>query len=488
MTVAFDSIAESAEFTTTTPHTFTGPTPVGTPRSVTVGIAWGTDSTDHITGAVTYGGVAMTRVDVSLTATTEPGGAVLYHLGAGIPAGAQTVSITHDGSATVKWACCVLDTAAGDTEIVVSDKTDGTLANPQLALDTGATSSLRRCILYSGVNAPGSATPLSGMEAVAAANANDFGAFCAFMGLQTTASTGSFTIGYTIASDDAALVAAAIQEAPLAMTGTIAVTQANQTSAISGTVLNPITGTIGVTQASDTGAIIGLESFTGTIGATQADQTAAISGSVAPAVTGTIGVTQEDDTADFQGDAVTDGILSAIQDDQVGAFTGDVINPITGVLGAIQEDDTGAFVGEMFGFIVGNLAATQANQTMTASGSVINLVAGTVSTVTCVIGGPTLACTISPVSVIAGSNFIVTATFRDAMGDLANPTSVSAVIQAPDGTQTTPTPTSSSVGVWTTVVPTDQAGFWFYQISGAGNEIDVVCHGSVCVEPALVLV
>jgi hypothetical protein len=220
VTVARDAVLESATFTTTSPHTFTF-TPVGTPRAILLAIAHGTVSTDLITGAVTYGGVAMTRIATNgfAQATSgEVGAAYLYFLGASIPTGAQTVSITHTGSTDVKWAICQSMTGAADTEIGASAKLEGSQTNPQSALDTGATESLRSCILYSGTNAPGNAAVLAGMEANTTAVSHDFGNFSGVLGMQTTAATGSFTIGFTLGVNDTAFIAAVVQEISAAVT------------------------------------------------------------------------------------------------------------------------------------------------------------------------------------------------------------------------------------------------------------------------------
>lgn len=215
MTVARDAVLESATFTTTSPHTFTF-TPVGTPKGILVFVAHGTVSTDLINGAVTYGGVAMTRIATNGFAQAtagEVGASYAYFLGSSIPTGAQTVSITHTGSADVKWAICASMTAAADTEVGASGKLENTQTSPQLALDTGGTSSLRYCILYSGTNAPGNAAVLTGMEANTIGVSHDFGAFSAVLGQQTDAVSGSFTIGFTLGVTDTAFIAAAIQEA-----------------------------------------------------------------------------------------------------------------------------------------------------------------------------------------------------------------------------------------------------------------------------------
>lgn len=212
MTVARDAVLEFLTFTTTSPATLSF-TPVGTPRGITVVIAHGAVSTDLIT-SVTYGGVAMARIGTAVDTAGEAGRVYTYFLGASIPTGTQTVSIVHTGSADVKWACVQSVTAAADTEVVTSAVLQaGNQADPQIALNTVATESLRNSILYSGLPTPTTdLTVLSGMEAISAANTVDFGAFCALFGEQTTAGSGSFTIGYTALTDDVAMSAIAIQE------------------------------------------------------------------------------------------------------------------------------------------------------------------------------------------------------------------------------------------------------------------------------------
>lgn len=201
-TLAHDAATEPATFTTTTPATFTH-TPVGTPKGVLVFIDHGTDSTDRIT-AVTYGGVAMTRVRTAADTATEPGRVYLYFLGSGIPTGAQTVSITHDGGGTVKHAVSVTLTALGDTQVRATTNLEGDQANPQAAFDPDGRMSAHYCVVYSGAAAPSSLTVLSGMTAV---HDHDFGNFASRVDRQTTPGTGAFTIGYTASSDDVAFIA-----------------------------------------------------------------------------------------------------------------------------------------------------------------------------------------------------------------------------------------------------------------------------------------
>ncbi|GMU80033.1 MAG: hypothetical protein AMXMBFR46_28210 [Acidimicrobiia bacterium] len=62
----------------------------------------------------------------------------------------------------------------------------------------------------------------------------------------------------------------------------------------------------------------------------------------------------------------------------------------------------------------------------------------------------------------------LTGTFRDAAGDLADPTAVTVTVLEPDGTTSTPTASSASTGVWTATVSIDQSGTWRYRWAGTG--------------------
>lgn len=211
MTVAHDSDEVFADFTTTTPATV-NLTPVGTPRAIAIWVAHGTGSTDLITGTVSYGGVGLTRVPtngIAQDTAGEPGCSYLYFLGAGIPTGVQSVSIGHSGSATVKTAVVVAFTAAADCEIGASGRLQADQADPQIALDTGANSSLRIAGIYHGNTSPTNLVELAGQTAM---RTKDFGAFCAKISRRNAAVSGSETIGWTVTSDDVAMVAVAIQE------------------------------------------------------------------------------------------------------------------------------------------------------------------------------------------------------------------------------------------------------------------------------------
>jgi hypothetical protein len=204
-TVAHDASTESATFTTTTPHAFNH-TPVGTPAAALVFISHGTPSTDVIT-SVSYGGVAMTRVGTAADTAGEDGRVYIYALTSGVLDGVQAVSIVHTGSATVKAAVAVTVTASGTLAVRDVRRLAEDQANPSALMPSNGATALRYSVLYSGQDAVASTSVLAGMTAI---HDHDFGAFVSRCDMETTASTGDFTIGYTVASEDVAFVAVAL--------------------------------------------------------------------------------------------------------------------------------------------------------------------------------------------------------------------------------------------------------------------------------------
>jgi len=211
MTVAHDAFTQSATWTNTPdPFTFSH-TPTGTPRGVLVLITVNLEAGADAITSVTYGGVTMTRASPGFANDTagEPGSAYAYFLGAAIPTGAQTVSINHSAGAGVKVACCITVTADADTVLAVSATISEDATDPRTALDSGADSALRYCVINSGHGVVGNLALLAGMSAVAS---TDHGARVTRFDRQTTASSGSFTTGYTATIEDVAFVAVAIEE------------------------------------------------------------------------------------------------------------------------------------------------------------------------------------------------------------------------------------------------------------------------------------
>lgn len=178
-------------------------TPVGTPRAVIVGVV---DNGTTLVTAVTYGGVALARVDSATDTGGENGCCDLWFLGENIPTGTQTVAITgaHDECYVATF------TADADTEIAaVGTRLTVDQADPQIAVDSGTRSALRVAVLYSGQNAPSGATVVANTTSDMA---EDLGNETGFGSHQNSPSTGSFTIGWTSTIEDVAMVAAAIAE------------------------------------------------------------------------------------------------------------------------------------------------------------------------------------------------------------------------------------------------------------------------------------
>jgi len=75
---------------------------------------------------------------------------------------------------------------------------------------------------------------------------------------------------------------------------------------------------------------------------------------------------------------------------------------------------------------------------------------------------------------------IVTATFRNNAGALANPTTVDVDVKYPSGTTATPVASNVSTGVYSIPIGIDEVGIIYYGVTGAGNNADAYAEGSVC--------
>lgn len=156
------------------------------------------------------------------------------------------------------------------------------------------------------------------------------------------------------------------------VTGTVAVTQADQTMAATGQVGLDATGTIAVTQDDQTSNATGVVGtiVTGTIAVTQDDQISAATGQVGLTITGTIAVTQDDQISaavGIVGDIVT-GTIAVTQDNQIASATGQIGLDTTGTVAVLQENQIMAAIGVISENITGTIATTQEDQTMSAVG------------------------------------------------------------------------------------------------------------------------
>lgn len=197
---------ESVRTGTTDPHTF-NVTPLGLPRGIAVSAIHGTSSTDHVV-SVTYGGVAMTRVQRNTDTSTEPGAAEWWFLGSGIPTGTQTVSVDLSSATTddIQFVCVVL-WAKGDMECIATGGVNEDAANPSVTLTYRGKTAIALGALYGGGAAPSSFTPNANTSAVLT---EDLGAFYAYTMVQTTPGTSDFAIGGTASIDDVAFSAIAL--------------------------------------------------------------------------------------------------------------------------------------------------------------------------------------------------------------------------------------------------------------------------------------
>lgn len=185
-------------------------TPAGTPRGVVVLIVTN-DTTDTVT-SVTYGGVAMTRVRWQ-NVGGENGSAYGYFLGAGVPTGAQTVTVNFTG-ANNHMGCSVTVTAADDTSVDADLGLASTsLGNPSINLTTSV-ETITYGALYSGTAGPTSTAPDANHTDIQEA---DLGAETASCIRRTaTVTAGLRAVGWTAAADDVAAVALAVREGVVA--------------------------------------------------------------------------------------------------------------------------------------------------------------------------------------------------------------------------------------------------------------------------------
>ena len=219
MAVAFDTFVTSAQFTTT-PDPFTvSYVPSGTPRGILIfGFSMNAGTDVEFDATATYGGVTAARTSPGFAGDTvgEPVAVCCYFLGASVPTGTQTVSVGHSASANPKYVMAVGLTAAADLEVLDAEVLSGAGTNPQVTLDSGATTAIRVFAASSGLNAPGNLTIISGGTAVSSADA---GARVWVSGRQTTPGSGSTAVGWTATTASRAMVGVAVAEVAGAVTG-----------------------------------------------------------------------------------------------------------------------------------------------------------------------------------------------------------------------------------------------------------------------------
>jgi hypothetical protein len=274
----------SSPFTTSTSWSYVPH--VAALDAVVVTIKQNVSATDRIS-AVTYGGVAMTRVAFAQDSAGEPGCVYAYALTSGVPSGTQTVTVTVSaGTEANLGASYGLLTSAGAR--VFTGTVQGDTANPTVTLSTPSTfEGFAVATVFSGLAAPSNITAGAAFEKSAGI---DFGNQ-AGTDQCGQISGANAAVAFTATSDDVAMIALAVQAlAALLEPGSFSVTGNNATLEL-GLALNAQPGSYTFTGTSAS-LITGrsLEALPGTFAVTGTDANVSSDTSV-NAATGTFAVT-----------------------------------------------------------------------------------------------------------------------------------------------------------------------------------------------------
>jgi hypothetical protein len=229
MAIGYDASSESHTGTTgsasETSFSWTH-TPAGTPKGVLI-FTFVNANADDAT-AVTYGGVSLTDVSGGRAVDTagEPGDCKAWFLGSGVPTGSQTVTVTRNNNANVMYAVAITVTSSqdsavhtgtggivliqGDTALIEQAVTDGS---------SGTGNSMRFAAVNSGCD-QFSTTPIKPDGITLApydvdstwVHGIDFGTRVCGVVRETTAGTGSRSVGFLSPTEDTAAVHLAIKD------------------------------------------------------------------------------------------------------------------------------------------------------------------------------------------------------------------------------------------------------------------------------------
>lgn len=205
-----DTSVESVRTGTGSPQTWSHTAASSGVKGVVVCINHGTSSTDHIS-AVTYGGVAMSRIQRNTDTATEPGASEIWFLGSSIPQGTQTVSATCGATTDDIQFVSISFLASADLEVIDFDGISENIANPSVTLQYTGRTAIAICTIYSGL---GTVTNLTELTGVGRLHDHDYGNFISVVSVQNFAGSSDFTIGHSSGgtSDDVAFSAIAIAE------------------------------------------------------------------------------------------------------------------------------------------------------------------------------------------------------------------------------------------------------------------------------------
>ena len=210
MTVSVAGIVESLRTDTSDPMTWSHNTGTTSPEGVVVMLVHGTESTDLVS-SVTYGGVAMTRIQSNTDTATEAGRTYIYFLGSGVPTGTQTVSVDlTSGTTTDIFGISYTLDGAGNLEVVGRGGINENAANPSVTLGYGGRTCMAFSVLYSGLTDQTGIT--TGANCTKDSTTDLSGNFTCAVEHQTTAGSADFAIGWTSSTDDVAYSAISVSE------------------------------------------------------------------------------------------------------------------------------------------------------------------------------------------------------------------------------------------------------------------------------------
>jgi hypothetical protein len=156
------------------------------------------------------------------------------------------------------------------------------------------------------------------------------------------------------------------------VTGSLARTNANDTSAASGS--TTVTGSLARTNANDTSSASGTTTVTGSLATTNANDTISASGAVGSDVTGTVNATNANDTSAASGTTTVTGSVAKTNANDTSAASG--TTTVTGSLARTNADDSVSASGAV-GSVSGTVDYTNRNDSVAASGEVgANLLQG----------------------------------------------------------------------------------------------------------------
>lgn len=147
------------------------------------------------------------------------------------------------------------------------------------------------------------------------------------------------------------------------VSGTLATTNANDTSAASGT--TTVTGTLAKTNANDSSSASGTTTVTGTLATTNANDSVTASGDVGGNITGTVNYTNANDTSAASGTTTVTGSLAKTNANDSVSASG--TTTVTGSLARTNANDSVVASGAA-GTVTGTVNVTNSNDTADAYG------------------------------------------------------------------------------------------------------------------------